>query len=119
MEKPMRQKRFRVPLPLWVRIRQRFEGKTGTEKTLVDEETVTENISTTGCYFLLSEKPPLGSIADMEIRVPDHCAGVQEGTLHCRGRVVRVEPQPTGARFGVACAIDCYSLSAPKLRLRG
>ena len=113
-ERVKRRKRFRIPLPLVVRIRHLLEGKTCAEETVVDEETITDNISTTGCYFLLSEESPVGSIVEMEITVPNCYVGVQQGTLHCRGKVVRVEDRSAIGKVGVACTIESYSFSTPE-----
>ena len=113
-EGEQRQKRFRIALPLRIRIRQRLGmERRAKEENVVVEETITENISTTGCYFLLSKKPPVGSSAEMEIAVPGHYLGVRSGRVHCRGKIVRVEDRHGGKRAGVACTIDSYSLHPP------
>src|SRR4051794_27038921 len=52
-------KRFHLSLPLTVR------PKNGEM-----EQTVTENISTTGCYFRSSHALPLGSEVQMEVAMP-------------------------------------------------
>jgi hypothetical protein len=80
------------------------------KKPVVDEETNTENISSTGCYFLLSGKPSVGSIAEMEITLPHVYPGSGKGTLRCRGRVVRVEEGSTEGKAGVACKFESYRL---------
>lgn len=118
-EKVRRQTRFCLSLPLWVRIRKQLEGKSRSGKTVVAEETLTENISTTGCYFFLSGKPPLGSVAEMEITVSGDYTSIQIGTLHCRGKVVRVEDRSARGKVGVACAIESYSFSTPAERFGG
>ena len=112
-----RQRRFRIPLHLWIRIQQKLGRKNLAEERAVAEETITENISSTGCYFFLSGKPPVGSIAEMEITLPSGYPGIGYGRLHCRGKVVRVEDHTAEGKVGVACAIESYSLDPPKGRL--
>ncbi|MBI3894400.1 MAG: PilZ domain-containing protein [Acidobacteria bacterium] len=108
-----RPKRYRVALPLWVRIGKRLgRGKRAKEEPVLVEETITDNISTTGCYFRLSQPPPVGSCAEIEITVPPHYAGIQGGKVQCRGKVIRVETQP-GKKAGVACTIESYDFSPP------
>ena len=64
-----RRKRFQLSLPLWVRLWQQLTASP-RKKIHLTEETITENISSAGCYFYLSKKPALGSRALMEITVP-------------------------------------------------
>jgi hypothetical protein len=109
---PKRQKRYQLSLPLWIRIQERFKGKKKpASQPIIDEETITENISSTGCYFLVSGKPPVGSIAEMEITLPHTYRGGGTGTLHCRARVVRVDEKKPEGKAGVACRFESYKLS--------
>ena len=107
-----RQRRFRVSLPLWIRIQRRLREKRPTPKPIFNEETTTENISSTGCYFLLSGKPPVGSIAEMEITFPHIYRGGRGGTLYCRGKVVRVEDKAAEGKAGVACKLESYKFES-------
>lgn len=116
-ERPTRRdRRFNVSFPLWVRIRQRRRGKTLSEgKSELDEETITSNISTSGCFFYLSRKPPVGSPAILEINVPARPYGLHTGKILCHGKVVRVSDQKVGGKVGVACTIDSYAFNSAKL----
>jgi hypothetical protein len=74
------------------------------------EETVTENVSSTGCYFSLSDVPEIGSKVEMEIAMQLEKDRAQTGKVLCSGKVVRVEPAVRRGKAGVACTIDHYRL---------
>jgi len=103
--------RYHMGLPVKVRLRQMLGLPTRqSKKTLVEEETVTENISSHGCFFRLSQRPLLGSVVEMEITLPPQPSGLPETRVRCRGRVIRVETVVTGDRVGVASSIDHFRL---------
>ena len=77
---------------------------------VVTEETTTENISSTGCYFLLNEEPPVGTNVKMEIAIPAPKDRAETGKILCRGKVVRIERERPQGKTGVACTIDHYRL---------
>jgi hypothetical protein len=108
-----RKRRFRISLPASVRIKHRPQGgkEEATKTVIVDEATVTDNISSTGCYFHLSSRPPLGSIAEIVINVPPDYTGYAEN-LRCHGKVVRVNKRIRKGKVGVACTIESYSLGS-------
>jgi hypothetical protein len=75
------------------------------------EDTLTENISSGGCYFFLTQEPPLGSLLDMEVTIPGDILDVPFARIYCRGKVVRVDQEPAKhdseqTRFGVAAIIE-------------
>jgi hypothetical protein len=86
------------------------------------EYTTTENISSGGCYFLLSQEPPLGARLEMEITIPGNVPDVPFARVFCQGLVTRVDrdlpPGPHGPKIGVASTIvrleDVHVESVPK-----
>ncbi|MBI4443278.1 MAG: PilZ domain-containing protein [Acidobacteria bacterium] len=103
--------RYRMGLPVKVRLRQMLGlPARQSKKSLVEEETITENISSHGCYFCLSQRPLLGAEVEMEITLPSQPSGLPETRVRCRGRVIRVETAATGDRVGVASSIDHFRL---------
>lgn len=110
-----RQRRFNVALPLWVRIRRRLGGRAHSEKKPeVEEETSTTNISSAGCFFYMSEKPPVGARATLEITLPRQPSGMGKRKILCHGNVVRVEDRKVQGMVGVACTIDSYAFESPQ-----
>ncbi|HEY7680399.1 MAG TPA: PilZ domain-containing protein [Terriglobia bacterium] len=104
-----RKQRYQLPFPLrvWIRKVSRELASSG-RRLLSVEETVTENISSTGCYFSLSDAPEIGSKVEMEIAMQSARDLPATGRVLCRGKVVRVETD--GGKAGVACTIDHYRL---------
>jgi hypothetical protein len=71
-------------------------------------ESVTENLSSAG-FFCFSEvvftcEEPL----TCTIRIPQHNSRVNELTLLCKARVMRVEHTSSKATIGIACRIEDY-----------
>ena len=110
---PRQKERFYVSLPLWVHLGKRL-GVSPRPRSApaAPENTFTENISTGGCYFLLSQEPPVGSEVEMEITMAARTAGLRHGKVRCRGKVVRVENGLGGGKIGVACTIEHYTFFA-------
>jgi hypothetical protein len=71
------------------------------------ESTITENISSTGCYFAVQQDPPpVGTAIEMEIAIP----AAKDGKVRCSGRVVRMQKVAGEEKTGVACTIDQYQI---------
>ena len=108
---PIRAKRYPLLLPLRVWIRGFMRGFSPRRRPpVVTAETITENISSTGCYFLLNEEPPVGTNVKMEIVIPPLEDRTETGKILCRGKVVRIERERPQGKTGVACTIDHYRL---------
>ena len=105
----LRPRRYPLLLPLRVWIRN-FAKKRGPAPEPVEEETITTNISSAGCYFLLSEEPPVGSAVEMEIAMQPEPGKKPHSKMLARGKVVRVEKEPVTGKTGVACEFDRYKL---------
>lgn len=80
-------------------------------------ETLTENLSSSGLYFLCPEPFPAGETLLSILSAPAHDPGAEERTLPlaCRLKVMRLEPTGDGL-FGVACRIEDYQLGGSGLR---
>ena len=110
----LRPRRYRLFLPLKVWVRGWGKGRPSqTLKPEVEEETITENISSAGCYFLLSEEPKVGSRVDMEVQMAPKPGGKPNSKMLCRGRVVRIQKEKKNGKTGVGCAIDRYRIVSP------
>jgi hypothetical protein len=107
---PRRGRRYPLILPLRVLVRK-IQGRF-SEHSRRPSETITENISSTGCYFLLDREIGIRDRVEMEILIPPMDENSPAGLAVCRGRVVRVEPKPESGKVGVACTIDHYRLTA-------
>lgn len=106
-----RRKRFKVALPLWVRLWHRL-AIGPRKKVELTEETITQNISSDGCYFFLSQKPAVGAKAMMEITVPGQAVGLQDSKVRCSGKVIRVDEKRAEGKVGVACTIERFSFQS-------
>lgn len=90
-------RRFPVHLPLKV---------LGTQNLPVGS---TENISAAGVYLWVDGELEIGSSIEFEMTIPrDTIAAGTDVCLHCKGRVVRCDPNPEIGRTGVACVIEGY-----------
>ena len=114
-EELLRQKkRFHVSLP--IRMHSPFNSHSSGQGYSCNargptERSVTHNISSTGCYFLLSHELPLGTMIDLEIEIPAFQPIPRGLKLYCRAKVVRVDDVSEPGRIGIACAIDEYRFS--------
>ena len=107
----LRPRRYQLFLPLKVWVRswgRRKQAKSA--KAELEEETITKNISSVGCYFLLSDEPEIGSRVDMEIQMAAKSGETPGSKMICRGRVVRIEKEKGNRKTGVGCAIDRYQI---------
>ena len=90
-------KRFPLTLPV------RLAGKDG----------ITRNVSAAGVFVYTDSELQIGSEVDFELTLPAAAIGNStDVAIHCRGRVVRVEPvvHEEVTKPGVACVIDQYKI---------
>ena len=107
----LRPRRYQLLLPLRVWIRGWGKGKASAEaQPVVEAETIPENISSAGCYFLLNEKPAVGSRIEMEIKMTPERGKKSKSKVVCRGRVVRTETSKGDGKTGVGCAFERYRI---------
>lgn len=99
-----------MPLPLWVRIGEKLHARPQKNISEITEKTTSEDISSGGCFFYISQKPEVGAPAVIEIGVP-WFSGLEKSTICCQGEVVRVEDSNDG-KVGVACRIESYEFKS-------
>jgi PilZ domain len=90
---------------------QRFQVALPVE--LADGTAVTRDVSACGVFFEASWAFVPGECIQFTL-VLEHIDPGQPVRLHCRGRVVRIEPCSTGV--GVAVAISAYRLDSRRYR---
>jgi hypothetical protein len=111
-----RRNHARLPLRFPLRIRQM-----GGKAAAVNGSLVTENISSTGVYFLAPLQPQPNTLVELEIGLtdlpfdfrsghPERSRGVPRGRervrMRARARVVRVEPACKAGWHGLAATFD-------------
>lgn len=107
-------KRFNVSLP--IRMCSLFNGHPGgphysSSARGPAERSVTHNVSSTGCYFVLSHELPLGTLIDLEIEIPALQPIPRGLKVYCRAKVVRVDDTSKPGKIGIACTIEEYRFS--------
>jgi hypothetical protein len=71
----------------------------------------TSNISGTGLYFVTDLALRVGTLADVNLRMPEIVAGKQSREWFCRGKVVRVKPgKLPGAKAGIGVEFQYYEV---------
>jgi hypothetical protein len=107
-------KRFYLSLP--VRMHSPFNGRSGSAYHSRNipgptERSVIHDLSSTGCYFLLSRELPLGTLIDLEIEIPALQPIPRGIKVYCRAKVVRVDATSQPGKIGIACTIEGYRFS--------
>ena len=76
-------------------------------------ESVTENLSRAGFFCFSPRRLEIGEDINCVLEIPTRDFGHPSGSLNlrCTARVVRVEPNESATRFGVACRIDEYEIA--------
>ena len=105
--------RFHLALPMKVRVQENSIPIHPRRKDSLCGEaaTITENISSRGCYFPLSRRLPLGTHLELAIKLPGERIGLPGVQLHCKGEVIRVDSPSNDGPVGIAATIDSYRLS--------
>lgn len=97
-----RRREWRLELPLSVAVEWTFP-----EENLSHEETILENISSTGAYFCLNSGITVGSKLTLIIEIPDQLTEGKKLKLRLEGIVIRLEePLRKGKKQGVALRFD-------------
>ena len=94
-------RRFPLSLPVAVKV------KTAGKSEVVSE---TRNVSARGVFFYMESAPAEGSEVEFTLTLPPEITLTEALRIHCSGRVVRID-RGSGAKFGIAAAIDKYDLS--------
>jgi hypothetical protein len=69
-----------------------------------------QNQDASGCFFLLSNEPVVGSAVEIEITLPEELGGPGVGKFVCQGKIIQVEKKRENGRTGVFCSIEEYRL---------
>ncbi|MCG2816989.1 MAG: PilZ domain-containing protein [Candidatus Aminicenantes bacterium] len=97
-----RRREWRLDLPLTAAV----EGTLPEEQSF-REETILENISSTGAYFCLNSGVTVGSRLTLVIEIPDKLTEGKKLKLRLKGITIRLEePLRMGKKQGVALRFD-------------
>jgi len=112
-------RRFKISLPLWVRFRDGIKKRVGAKGepnesgSEQEEQTITTDIGSGGCFFYTRRKPRVGASATILVDVPIRASRMASGKVLCHGKVVRVSEEQVQGKVGVACKIDSYTFRLP------
>ena len=95
-------RRFSLKLPVTVKF-----NEAGVEKTAH-----TRDVSARGICFYMDSTVTEGSEIDFTLTLPPEITLTESIRVHCKGKVVRVEPQVAGGRVGIAAVIERYEFLA-------
>ncbi len=96
-------RRFSLRLPLAVKY---SDG-------LVQERVAqTRDVSARGVCFYMDTSIAEGSEIEFTLTLPPEITLTESIRVHCRGRVVRVDPATNGGKVGIAAVIDRYEFLA-------
>ncbi len=106
MAQPQREqrstRRFSLRLPVTVKF---SDG--GAEKAAH-----TRDVRARGSCFYLDSSVSEGSEIEFTLTLPPEITLTESIRVHCKGKVVRVEPQAPGGRVGIAAVIERYEFLA-------
>ena len=96
-------RRFSLRLPVSVK----FSDAAGEEKSAH-----TRDVSARGICFYMDSSVAEGSEIEFTLTLPPEITLTESIRVHCKGKVVRVEPQGPGGRVGIAALIERYEFLA-------
>ena len=106
MAQPQREqrstRRFSLRLPVTVKFSDGGEEKTAH----------TRDVSARGICFYLDSSVTEGSEIEFTLTLPPEITLTESIRVHCKGKVVRVEPQAPGGKVGIAAVIERYEFLA-------
>jgi len=78
---------------------------------LLEELGESENLSENGILFATNSLMPVGTVLEIELKMPEVVTGAPAAMWVCSGHVVRNEPidSPRG-KLGVGVQFDCYEV---------
>ncbi len=94
-------RRFHMRLPLLVRW-------AGQEGRTVETSAETQDVSSRGLYFYVDKQLPPGSAVEIVLTLPTEITLAGPVRVRCLGRIIRVEPQNSTKKLGIAAEIDRY-----------
>ncbi len=106
MAQPQREqrstRRFSLRLPVTVKF---SDGST-------EQTAHTRDVSARGICFYLDSSVSEGSEIEFTLTLPPEITLTESIRVHCKGKVVRVEPQAPNGRVGIAAVIERYEFLA-------
>ncbi len=72
---------------------------------------VTRDVSSSGVCWFSSSEPAVGSAVTFSLKLPVEITLTRPMRARCKGRVVRIEPQPGGRTFIVAVRLDKFEFT--------
>lgn len=94
-------RRFALRLPLSVKFGDN-----------VEKAAQTRDVSARGVCFYLDSSIAEGSEIEFTLTLPPEITLTESIRVHCKGRVVRVDPAGPGGKIGIAAVIDRYEFLA-------
>ncbi len=91
-------RRFSLRLPLAVKFAE------GAQETVAH----TRDVSARGVCFYMDSSIAEGSEIEFTLTLPPEITLTESIRVHCKGRVVRVDPGAPGGKIGIAAIIDRY-----------
>ena len=95
-------RRFSLRLPVTVK----FTDASG------EKPAQTRDVSARGICFYLDQSVAEGSELEFTLTLPPEITLTESIKVHCKGKVVRVEPQGPAGRVGIAAIIERYEFLA-------
>src|SRR5215469_15788045 len=92
-------RRFALRLPVSV---------TYTNHSSQEWDAQTRDVSARGICFYLDENVAAGSGIEFTLTLPSEITLTEAIRVHCKGKVVRVDPTPGNGKIAVAAVIDEY-----------
>ena len=104
-------RRFSLRLPVAVKLKSQKQP---------DVPSQTKDVSARGIFFQIDPKAfaveesgmQEGSPLEFTLTLPPEITLTEAITVHCKGRVVRVEKDAANTRVGIAAAIEQYDIAA-------
>jgi len=81
------------------------------KSAILEERGESENLSENGIFFATDSVMPVGTVLEIEFKMPEVVTGAPAAIWLCSGHVVRIEPMdsPWG-KLGVGVQFDCYEV---------
>ncbi len=107
MAQPQREqrstRRFSLRLPVTVKFSDSLE-----------KPAQTRDVSARGICFYMDSSVSEGSDIEFTLTLPPEITLTESIRVHCKGKVVRVEPQGPAGRVGIAAVIERYEFLAER-----
>jgi hypothetical protein len=107
MKVSLSDRRQTVRLNLRTPIRIRF-----WKSEVLEEQGESENLSENGILFATDSVIPVGTVLEIDLKMPEVITGAPTAEWLCSGHVVRVEPIVSHwGKLAVSVQFDCYEVN--------